>query len=333
MGRGPDGTYFSPRFMAEPNIIDQPAAATVLTAPQAEDARISDEFRKSIQRTLQEKQKQRSTKPGKRAKFDIQLDRHEAKYVISNALVPEIRSFIRPFCEPDPYAHGDPPVYVILTLQLDNDRFSFHNAKELEAPARFKLRVRTYGEPGNSPVFLEVKRKIRGAIVKTRAKVPFDEWSRELLYSTLLTLPFKSRSEETAFLEFSRLVRETGAHPIVLVRYVRESYFGVHDSYARVTFDRNLQYQPTRSWTDWGRSGRWLAMDTSLIQKKGNTFSGVVLELKTLSDAPQWMIDLVEHFNLERTGHCKYSNAVWHEAIFTGEPEMPSYVSDLLEAY
>ena len=43
-------------------------------------------------------------------------------------------------------------------------------------------------------------------------------------------------------------------------------------------------------------------MDTAVAQNKGNRFSGVVLELKTLSDAPHWMMDLVMHFDLERTG-------------------------------
>ena len=267
----------------------------------------------------------------KRARFDIQLDRHEAKYVIPRTLVPELREFIRPFCEPDPHTHGDPPEYIIVTLQLDNPSLALHYAKEWESVNRFKLRVRTYGDPvGSAPVFMEVKRKIRGSIVKSRTMVPFDAWSKELITEPRLSLTFKSPKEEHGFLEFKRLAMEIGAQPAVVVRYTRESYFGKFDHYARVTFDRKLEYQPTTSWTSFGRDGRWLPMDTGMAQGKDFPFSGVVLEVKTLSDAPQWMIDLVMHFGLVRAGNCKYSTAIWQEKLFRGTAGIQMESAELL---
>ena len=268
----------------------------------------------------------------KRARFEIQMDRHEAKYVIPKSLVPKIREFIRPFCIRDPYTRGNPPEYVITTLQLDTPDLALHRAKLNEANGRFKLRVRIYGEPGESAVYLEVKRKIRGTIVKSRAKVPFEAWGEHLIWDTRLTLPFKSRNEEDGFLDFIRLTRETGARPVVLVRYNRESYFGTNDPYARVTFDRRLLYQPTNSWDSWGQGGRWLAMDTPLAQNKGYPFSGIILEIKTLSEAPHWMMDLIVHFDLERTGNCKYSCAIWQESLFDQLTFAPYTAEDLISS-
>lgn len=265
-----------------------------------------------------------------RATYDVQLDRHEGKYIIPRSMLPAIREFIRPFCESDPHCKGNPPRYVITTLQLDDAQLSLHHAKANEAVARFKLRVRTYGEPGNSPVFMEIKRKIGGTIVKSRTAVPFDAWGEHLMTEKMVSLDFKSSKEEVGFLEFRRLVQEIGARPVILVRYVRESYFGKYDRYARVTMDSKLEYQPTQSWDSWGRGGRWIPMDSSLVQNKKENFSGIVLELKTLSDAPQWMIDLVMEFGLERTGNCKYSTAVWLESLFSGTTAAPSYAVDLL---
>lgn len=264
------------------------------------------------------------------ARFEIQMDRHEAKYVIPRSLVPEIREFIRPFCMPDPYTRGNPPEYRITTLQLDTPDLAFHRAKMNEAGTRFKLRVRTYGVPGESAVYLEVKRKIRGSIVKSRAKVPFEAWSEALLHDTCPALTFKSRNEEAGFLTFVRLARETGAQPVVLVRYDRESYFGTHDPYARVTFDRNLVYQPTASWDSWGRGGCWRSMDTPYAQNKDFAFSGIILEIKTLSEAPQWMMDLIMHFNLERGGNCKYSCCLWQESLYDQMTFAPYTAEDLL---
>ena len=268
--------------------------------------------------------------PKTRAQYDVQLDRHEGKYIIPRRMMPEIREYIRPFCAPDPNGKGDPPEYTVTTIQLDSPNLALHHAKEYEALNRFKLRVRTYGEPGSSRVFLEVKRKIRGTIVKSRTSIPFEAWGRDLVYNPRLALEFKSPKEEIGFLEFVRLAREIGARPVVIVRYIRESYFSRNDRYARVSFDRNLQYQPTDSWTSWGQGRHWYNMDSALCQNKQYSFSGVVLELKTLSDTPRWMIDMVKHFSLARTGNCKYSTAIWQEALFRGSPALPAYGIELL---
>lgn len=265
----------------------------------------------------------------RRAKFDVQLDRHEAKYIIPPALVPEIVAFIEPFCELDHHCQGDPPEYQITTLQLDTPGLALHHAKEWEALNRFKLRVRTYGEPGSAPVFMEIKRKLKDVVAKTRTVIPFEAWSRELMYDPMVKLEFRSEKEYEGFLQFRRLVMELDARPCLLIRYQRQSYFGKHDHYARVSFDRELCYHPTSSWDNWGQGGRWMPMDTDLAQRKLYPFSGVVLELKTLSDAPHWMIDCVRHFDLVRTGNCKYSSAVWQEAIFRGVPDEPMYAEEL----
>lgn len=88
--------------------------------------------------------------------FEIQWERHENKYLIHPDQVPPIREYARMFCDPDRYGQGDPPEYTVTTIQLDNDFFDLHYAKEREVLSRFKLRVRTYGEPGSAPVFMEL---------------------------------------------------------------------------------------------------------------------------------------------------------------------------------
>lgn len=266
------------------------------------------------------------------AAHSIMIERHEAKYVIPPWQVAQIREFVRPFCTPDPYGIGNPPEYVINTLQLDSPSLTLHHAKEAEAVNRFKLRVRTYGLDYVSPVFTEIKRKLKGVIVKSRAMIPREKWCEELVLNPYrkLDIDFKSEKEEIAFLDFVRLTREIGAVPVVIIRYTRESWISRLDSYARVTFDRNLLYHLTSSWTDWGRNGRWWPIDTNLTQNKQYPFSGVVLEIKTLSDVPTWIVELIQRFDLVRTGHCKYCNAVWQEGIFSGQTAAPAYAIELL---
>jgi len=273
----------------------------------------------------------------KRVSFDRELHRYEAKYVIPNSLVPGIREYITPFCEPDPYGLGDPPSYVITTLQMDSPGLALHYAKLWDYVNRFKLRVRTYGDPvGKFPVFLEVKAKYRNSVVKLRSRIPFDKWGKHLFGDEIIRgIHFKTRKEEDNFYQFVRLTKEIGARPVMLIRYNRESYFGKMESYARITLDRRLLYQQTYSWDSWGREGAWRNLDNPMIQTRRHDkpldFSGVVLEMKALSDVPRWMINLTTEFDLVRVGHCKYSNAMWAESMFRGTPWTPEYEIDLLQ--
>lgn len=250
----------------------------------------------------------------KRASID--LERHEAKYIVHPSLLPAIREFIKPFAYPDPHAKGELPDYLVTTLQLDTHDYFLYRAREEEAINRFKLRVRTYGTDGVCPVFMEIKRKIRGTIVKSRATVPSALWCEDLVRRPRAHIPFKSPKEEINYLEFVRLVKELDARPILRIRYTRESYLGRFDNYARVTFDKNLLYKPGPSWQIIGAPGRWWRMDTETALNRD--FSGCILELKTYNDAPRWMIDLVREFDLTRVGFCKYATAVRLESLFTG---------------
>lgn len=246
-----------------------------------------------------------------------ELERHEAKYVIPPSLVPDIREFVRAFCVPDPNAEGPIPEYTLTTLQLDSPDLALYRATRDELVNRFKLRARVYGTEPGAPVYCEVKRRAKGIVLKSRCKIPHDFWGPELFATRRTRVPpFRSNRERLHFAEFTRLVSMLEARPVVLVRYIRESYMGANDLYARVTFDRRLCYSPTRSWDLPPDGVRWRAMDTTTALER--PFSGLILELKTYRDTPLWMVELTQRFNLVRTGFCKYARAIRMEAIYEG---------------
>ena len=245
-------------------------------------------------------------------KAQSEFNRYEAKYLIHPALIPKIREFIEPFCVDDPHGHGVYPEYVITTLQLDSYNLDLHQAKENEAVNRFKMRIRTYDSPG-SPYFLEIKRKIKGSIAKSRVMIPHDQYG-EKLFSDHRGVTFRSESERCSFLDFLRLRDQLGAKPIVFIRYHRESYMGANEAYSRLTIDRNLCYRRTTSY-DFPKEGdRFRSMDSARALNR--PFSGVILELKTHQDVPSWMVELTERLGLTRNGFCKYSTAMNQEALF-----------------
>jgi hypothetical protein len=268
---------------------------------------------------------------------EFHTGRYEIKYVIPGHLVPQIRKFIEPFCELDPNCSGDPPGYIVTTLQLDSPGLSLHYAKLWDFVNRFKLRARVYGEPvGSSSVFLEIKAKYRTSIVKYRSHVPFDKWGKHLFGNEIIRgISFKDSKEADNFYQLVRLVKEIGARPVMLIRYRRESYFGINDHYSRLTFDTRIQYQRTTSWDSWGNGRQWFSLDKPLDQTrrhdKESNYSGVVLELKSLHDVPLWISRLVQELNLDRQGHSKYSNSIWAESMFCATPWTPEYETDLLQ--
>jgi hypothetical protein len=257
-------------------------------------------------------------KRGPRSDTSVELERHEAKYLVHPSQVPALREFIRPFVRCDPHARGEPPEYSVTTLQLDSPEKALYLAKEYESLNRFKLRVRTYGSEPGCPVFLEIKRKIKGVVVKSRVAIHPDEWGPDVCLRparAAVTLGLEGR-EYANYLEFVRLTTALRARPTMLIRYVRESYLGTNDNYSRVTFDRRLCYRPTREWDLLPQRGRWWPMDTAMALD--SPWSGVVLELKTFDDAPLWMVELTERFSLTRIGFCKYFVAVRLDALFRG---------------
>ena len=67
-----------------------------------------------------------------------------------------------------------------------------------------------------------------------------------------------------------------------------------------------------------------------LAQRLGVEAMSIYYHVENKDALLDGMIDLIMEFGLERTGHCKYSNAVWLESLFLGWPDPPSYAGDLL---
>ncbi|CAN5258260.1 hypothetical protein BH23VER1_BH23VER1_18660 [soil metagenome] len=259
--------------------------------------------------------------PSRKGVKDQVIERFEQKYIIHPRLVPQIRKYLKPFVIPDPNGKGEIPEYKVTTLQLDTDTMDLALAKERKTGSRFKLRIRTYGYGDNAPVFLELKRKVNGVIIKSRAKLNMKLWNDGMILRDPNSAPMlKTPVDNHNFLEFARIVHRINARPKMFIRYIRESYFGANDDYARITFDRRVSYRPTRTWNlpgpeldDWKY---WRPMDSQLGLNR--PFAGYIFELKAMREAPEWMLELVERFNITTTGFCKYSTAYRLESLFRG---------------
>ena len=68
-------------------------------------------------------------------------------------------------------------------------------------------------------------------------------------------------------------------------------------------------------------------MDSAEAQGFGLPYSGVVMEVKTLSYLPVWVVEMVERFQLRKVGNCKYSTAIWRESAFRGYPVVSAAIA------
>ena len=249
--------------------------------------------------------------------FDIP-DRYELKYVIPDWQVDAIRRTIAPYCVLDPHsARSADHQYIIESLYLDTPARDLFLASKVRSPRRWKARIRRYVE-GLCPtgmVFLEVKKKSCDLIKKPRARVPAEGWAERL------TCPLHADASPAERLFRARLERHRLV-PTLLVRYQREAWTSVVDSYARVTFDRRVTCQPWSHWDFDGNPSGWLPLDNRRMMR--TVPHAVVLELKCTTAVPRWLSNLIRSAGLSRTSFSKYCNAV--ERIW-GRDALSSFLS------
>jgi hypothetical protein len=237
------------------------------------------------------------------AQDNLQLQRLELKYQISEQKALAIRDFVRSYLVIDEYSADKPNYsYRIHSLYLDSDDLRTYWETINGVKNRFKLRLRYYDDLPGSPVFFEIKRRMNEAIMKQRGGVRREAvgW----LLGGQLPEPEHMLTQNTrhfvALQNFSRLMLSIGASPKAHVTYFREAWVSTHDNSIRVTMDRNVYCSP-----EFG-----CALGTELVDPVKPFGHKVILELKFTGRFPNWFRDLVEAFDLMRGAAAKYADGV-----------------------
>jgi hypothetical protein len=237
------------------------------------------------------------------------IERREYKFLIDRETAARVRAAIAPFCALDPYAAASPTrTYAIDTLYFDTPDLSLFWANDAELVDRVKLRVRTYADVANSPMFFEVKRRINDVISKSRGKVPRSMW-RGLIADESARIPEAVVGKDRLAVErFLAISRSMHVRPFTLVRYDREPYFSTIDDYARVTFDTRIRAHRVDALTFEPDGSCWRALDDALTQRAPQ--SCIVLELKFTNNVPLWLVNVARGVGLVRGAYSKYGNSI-----------------------
>ncbi len=221
--------------------------------------------------------------------------RYELKFWLSPEAVGVLRSSIRPFVRHDRFAASRPGGrYEISSLYLDNPALDLYRTTTEGHRNRFKLRIRSYSDDPQTPVFFEIKRRVDQVVRKRRAPVDRDAAARFLRGQPFQTYP------SPPLAEFTQLARRIGAGPVIRVRYLREAFESTGHDPVRVTIDTELAHNETQRTS--------LSLDGSGWAP--TPMEGSILEVKFTGSCPSWVSRTIRALSIERTSVPKYVRCI-----------------------
>ncbi|HXJ60902.1 MAG TPA: polyphosphate polymerase domain-containing protein [Verrucomicrobiae bacterium] len=232
----------------------------------------------------------------------MQQSRFELKYLIKEQTAEKVRDFVRCYLAIDEYGVGKPNYsYPVHSLYLDSDNLEIYWRTVNGDKNRYKLRLRYYSDHPDTPVFFEIKRRMKDVILKQRGGVKHE--AVPLLLSGHLPgdehMISRNPTSLVAVQRFCQLMLELRAKPKSHIYYKREAYVSDNDD-VRVTMDRDVYSEPN--------------LDSTIktkMTKPVHSYAGfVILELKFTNRFPNWFRELVRMANSMQCGAAKYLSGV-----------------------
>lgn len=231
--------------------------------------------------------------------------RYEKKFIVSAAKAGSFVRKIEPFVLPDQFCvNGDE--YSIANIYYDTEDNAVIK-RSLSKPAyKEKLRLRAYGIPDmDSEVFVELKKKINGLVLKRRATLSLRD-----AYSYIGTgkRPCGLGYTDTQVLdEIDYFLYRNEVHPAVYVAYDRTAYYAKDDPSIRITIDRNIRTRRNNLKLETGDSGeqllsRWVENENIGIKDPR------LIEIKVRETFPLWLVRVLSSEEMRMRQFSKYGN-------------------------
>ena len=221
------------------------------------------------------------------------MKRYELKYLPDRGQTAFLIRCLKGRMEPDRYG-----LTSIASLYYDTPDFRLIRAS-LEKPAfKEKIRLRSYGiATEDSPVFLELKRKVSGIVYKRRVQTTLPEVQRFFAGENGL---FDNR-QIGGELEWFRDCHDP-LRPAGLIIYDRIAYFEPGGD-LRLTIDFNPRYRMEAM-------NLTSSMDGIALRPEGDT----ILEIKVQGSMPLWLADILDAGQIYKSSFSKYGEAYCREA-------------------
>jgi hypothetical protein len=231
--------------------------------------------------------------------------RYEFKYLVPMAQYEALRSAVVPFLRPDGFAAKQPNgIYTVRSIYFDTPGFEMYHTKVDGIAHRLKVRLRGYNVGDeHSTVFMEIKRKYEGPILKNRSNAPYGIVLQLFKGTTSLdNLNGEVNNHDNARRFFYQILSRN-LRPVINVIYEREPFVGANfdpENDFRLTFDLHL------------RSVAYPSVE-KLFDETGTRFAFpgfFILEVKFNRYCPAWVKPVLEDFQLRKEPASKYVGAI-----------------------
>ena len=234
----------------------------------------------------------------------LHFQRFEFKYFLPKHRVPQLVAALRQHMIWDPfYDASKKGTYHVNSLYFDTPGYDCFWDKEAGVADRKKLRLRYYGdlENGDSPVYVEIKRKKDALILKDRVGVRASETAGPALQAKLARLRAGKANPNAEFTEeLAWFLRRNSLRPKLFISYDRTALEAKRNREFRVSIDQNIQARE----------------QFGLVPGKKSMAKiyphGVVFEIKYQNILPAWFQRVLQKFELQRLAFSKYANAIRH---------------------
>ena len=215
--------------------------------------------------------------------------RYEKKYKLTLSQYAALRRWLQDRMEVDSYG-----LHTICNIYYDTPDFQLIRTS-LEKPVyKEKLRLRSYGVPGgDTPVFVELKKKYQSVVYKRRVVLPEQEALQSFRENTPLPLQSQIADEIEYFRSYYSPLR-----PTAFLSYEREAFRMTDGSDFRVTFDENILCR-----------NRDFSLGSEIYGVSLLPEGCTLMELKTPGGLPLWLTSVLTRFHIYQTSFSKYGTA------------------------
>lgn len=218
--------------------------------------------------------------------YENVFKRVEEKYLLTEDEYKNLFSKISKYLEKDKYHKA-----TICNIYFDTNHSDLI-INSLEKPIfKEKIRLRSYSVPNlNDEVFLEIKEKYKGIVGKRRIKLKlkdFYKYQDKHIYNS----DNQIMKEINYYFEYYHLV------PTTYIAYDRKSYRARNDENLRITIDANLRSRNSDLKLELGDAG-----------KKYFDQNYYIMEIKTLSSMPLWLVRSLSELKIYPTSFSKYGS-------------------------
>jgi len=222
--------------------------------------------------------------------------RYEEKFLINSKQKEELVKYALKFMNFDKFSM-EGKTYPVHNIYYDTEDFQIIRESMAQPPYKEKLRLRSYRCPvsENELVFLEMKKKIHGLIVKRRIQVTYKEAMDYMLFKRkpLLT----DYVSNQVFGEIAYFLEQNELKAKMFIGYDRCAMFSNNDDGLRVTFDTNIVCRKSNL-TLSSCEGDALIKDDEWL-----------MEIKSIDNFPLWLVMKLNELDIYSKTYSKYGSS------------------------